>query len=306
MPANTVRLTYKCPKTGKEKRIQTHISKYDGDKDKALESLKKRRDEILSKCQNDKPADIDIEPQIEPNESPKQDSTNLIDIPVESNNKIDDIIRNLKFSPVDLQMNLKETGISVVVYGSSKSYKTTFIKRVIREYFGKDVITLLCATNIHADIYNDLPGDVIKIDNYSPELVTSMHKINKKTKNKYSFVVILDDVIDQKSEKNLQKMFCTLRNAKISIVILLQHVTMLGSSCRGNANIVVFRKFNQPSVIENHVMKQYLAGYPPFSLLPNMQDKVNMYMKITNKHDFFVLDVLNNRLTIHHEPQVRE
>lgn len=304
MPNDTVRLSFKNPKTGKSQRIQTHISKHDNDREKALEFLKQRKAKILEPEQQDEPQE---EPKEEPIEQPKQsetETTNLIDIPTESNKQIDEIIKNLKYSPVKLQMNLKETGISLVVYGSSKSYKTTFIKRIIKQYFGKDVITLLCATNIHAPIYNDLPSDVIKIDNYCPELVTKMHQINKKSKNKYSFVVILDDVIDQRSEQNLQKLFCTLRNAKISVVILLQHVTMLGSSCRGNANIVVFRKFNQPSVIENHVMKQYLAGYPPFSLLNNMQDKVNLYMKITNKHDFFILDVLNNTLTIHKEPEV--
>ena len=231
---------------------------------------------------------------------------NLMDQEVASTPELDRIIANLKFSPFKLEVNPDETGSSITIFGSSKSYKTTLLKRVLKQYYSKDTITVLCAPNAHAKIYQDLPKEIIKTDAYCPEIVKAMYMVNKNTDNKYPFVVVLDDVIDKKNDGDLEKLYLTLRNAKISVVTLLQNIQLLKSTSRGNSNIVVFRKFNQSNAVEDYVMKMYLANFYPFRDL-KMADKVALYMKITNgSHDFFVLDVLNNTLTLHHEPELHE
>ena len=306
--SKVVRLNYWSKLEKKQKSLQTNVDKHES-REKAKEYLKEKRDKALEKKKllmdkETKPEEITQPEQvIIPENNEKVDETiNFMDATVESTPQIDTIIANLKYSPFKLEVNPDETGSSITIFGSSKSYKTTILKRILKKYYTKDTLTVLCAQNVHAPIYKDLPKEIIKTDDYCPELVTAMYKINKKTENKYPFVIVLDDIVDKKSDKDLEKLFLTLRNAKISVVILLQNIQLLKATARGNSNIVIFRKFNQAHAIEEYVMKQYLANFYPFKDL-KMADKVNLYMKLTNNHDFFVLDVLNNSLTLHREPE---
>ena len=304
------RMKYIDPSNGDIKWLQTRVELH-GDEQKAIEFLNKKKEDILKKLnllvektetlQETPDLNQDIIQDQQPN---KEETTNFMNEKIASNPTVDNIIANLKFSPFKLDVNPDETGSSIVIFGSSKSYKTTILKRILKKYYSKDTITLLCAQNVHAKIYKDLPKEIIKTDEYCAGAVKAMYRINKKTDNKYPFVVAIDDIIDKKSDKDLEKLFLTLRNAKISVIILLQDITLLKSTARGNANIVIFRKFNQPYVISEYVMKHYLGNLYPFKEL-NMSDKVALYMKLTNEHHFFVYDVLNNSLTLHFEPDLK-
>jgi len=319
---DTVRTTYKSPLTGKTKYITTKISIH-GTRENAKEYLRNKKDSAIiretklkkieesEKTKEKQPEEIEEEieePKGEPETQQKETESeihNLMDVSVKSTPEIDNIIANMKFSKFHLDVNPDETGSSIVIFGSSKSYKTTLLKRILRDYYSEDTITLLSAPNVHAKIYKDLPKEILKTDQYKPEIVKAMYYINKKTDNRYPFVIALDDVIDKKNDGDLEKLFLTLRNAKISVIILLQNIQLLKSTSRGNANIVIFRKFNQANVIEDYVMKMYLQNFYPFRDL-KMPDKVSLYMKLTNNHHFFVLDVINNKLTIHIEPELNE
>lgn len=307
----SIRTSYKSKTDGNTKYITTKLSLHKS-KEEAKEFLKKKREDAILREDRYRAIKDGTESGLKPEKEPENpenpenpEDYNLMNVSVESTPLIDSIIANLKFSPFKLEVDPDETGSSMVIFGSSKSYKTTLLKRILKQYYSDDTITLLCAPNVHAKIYKDLPKEIIKSDEYLPDIVKSMYYINKKTDNKYPFVVVLDDVIDKKNDGDLEKMFLTLRNAKISVVVLLQNIQLLKSTSRGNANIVIFRKFNQSNVVEDYVMKHYLANFYPFRDL-KMADKVALYMKITNSHDFFVLDVINNTLTVHHEPELRE
>lgn len=307
-----VRVTYTSKVDGKQKFLQTLVKKH-GSKEKAKEYLRKIKNEriqsekdqlagkaIAAPVASELPVDVPSPDSII-NTTQPDGTNNLMDERLEISNELDRIMLNLKYSPFKLEVDPNETGSSITIFGSSKSYKTTLLKKILQDYYSEDTITLLFAQNLHAPIYKDISKDIVKTDAYSPTLVKAMYRINKKTENKYPFVVVLDDIIDEKNDKDLEKLFLTLRNAKISIIILLQHISLLKSSARSNSNIVIFRKFNQAKVVEDYVMKHYLGNFYPFKDL-KMSDKVNLYMSITNKHDFFVLDVLNNTLTVHHDP----
>ena len=303
----SVKITYKSKINGKVKYLTTSIDKHGG-RDQAMTYLR----ELKAKKVIEEREQLKTIPEVK-EESKKEEikeetkdeneEHNFIDRPIETTPQMEEIIRGLKYSPFKLEVDPNETGSTITIFGSSKSYKTTLLKRILKRYYaGDDLITVLSAFNIHSPIYKDLPSNIIKTDSYSSTLVKAMHRINKKTDNKYPFIVVLDDIIDEKNDKNLENLFLTLRNAKISTIILLQHVTLMKSTSRANSNIFIFRKFNSPKVIQNYVMEQFLGGFYPFTDL-KMKDKVNLYMKITNEHDFFVLDPLNNKLTLHQEPE---
>lgn len=309
---SVVRLNYWSKLEKKQKSLQTNLNKHES-REKAKAFLIEKRDRNLEKekklMDTDKKQEPEENPPIEtdiitPQQDKKEDeTTNFMNETVDMTPELNEIIANLKYSPFKLEVNPDETGSSITIFGSSKSYKTTILKRILKKYYTEDTLTLLCAQNIHAKIYNDLPKEIIKTDDYYPSTVMAMYKVNKKLNNKYPFVVVLDDIVDKKSDKDLEKLYLTLRNAKISVITLLQNVQLLKATARGNSNIVIFRKFNQAKAIEDYVMKEYLANFYPFRDL-RMADKINLYMQLTNKHNFFVLDVINNTLTLHREPEV--
>jgi len=309
---SVVRLNYWSKLEKKQKSLQTNLNKHES-REKAKQFLIEKRDKNLEK--ESKLMNADKKEEITPENTEQQDiitpepdkkeeeTTNFMNETVDMTPELNNIITNLKYSPFKLEVNPDETGSSITIFGSSKSYKTTILKRILKKYYTKDTMTLLCAQNVHAKIYDDLPKEIIKTDDYYPATVMAMYKVNKKLNNKYPFVVVLDDIVDKKSDKDLEKLYLTLRNAKISVITLLQNVQLLKATARGNSNIVIFRKFNQAKAIEDYVMKEYLANFYPFRDL-RMADKINLYMQLTNKHNFFVLDVINNTLTLHREPEV--
>ena len=309
---SVVRLNYWSKLEKKQKSLQTNLNKHES-REKAKEYLIEKRDRNLEKERKlmdaDKKDEKDEIQEVQPDinqpdvEQKEEQTTNFMNETVDMTPELNVIIANLKYSPFKLEVNPDETGSSITIFGSSKSYKTTILKRILKKYYTKDTLTLLCAQNVHAKIYNDLPNEIIKTDDYYPSAVMAMYKVNKKLNNKYPFVVVLDDIVDKKSDKDLEKLYLTLRNAKISVITLLQNVQLLKATARGNSNIVIFRKFNQAKAIEDYVMKEYLANFYPFRDL-RMADKINLYMQLTNKHNFFVLDVINNTLTLHREPEV--
>lgn len=296
---SVVRTSYWSTKEKKNKYLQVGIAKY-GSREAAKEFLEKKK-KLMMERENgtdEKKEDPKEEPKEDTKEESKEDNTetNLMDMETEASPHLDQIISSIKYSPFRLEID-ETTGTSITIFGSSKSYKTTLLKRIIDKYYSKDCMPLLCAQNIHAPIYDDLNNNVITINHYSPNLVKSMAKINKKTKNKYRFLVILDDIIDSKNDKQLEQLYLTLRNAQISVICNLQNIQLLKATSRGNSNIVVFRRFNQDKAIEKYCMQEYLANFPPFKDL-KMADKILLYRKITNKHDYFVLDIINNTLIL--------
>jgi hypothetical protein len=299
--SKVVRLSYWDPKTAKNKYLQVNVDKF-ASREEAKKYLTDKRDRLKKGLSEDPPKEEkkEEEKKVElPKELPN-DETNLMDVQVDITPEMSAALAKLKYSDFNLKITPK-TGTSITLFGASKSFKTTLLKRILEQYYSKDCIILLCAENVHAEIYDDIPKNIIKLDHYAPALIQSMYMINKKLNNKYRFVVILDDIIDKKSDHYLEKLYLTLRNSRISIITSLQNIQLLKSTARGNSNIVIFRKFNQAKAVENYAMDEYLKNFPPFKDLKK-NDKIALYMYITNKHDYFVLDVLNNSLILCQEP----
>jgi len=208
-------------------------------------------------------------------------------------------IQEINYTPFNLKLSdLSETGSSTVLFGASKSGKTTLLKRILREYYGDpNVIVFMIAENIHSNIYQDLDKNIIKSDKFDKSLIKTLHRINKRTNNKYHFVIVLDDMILEKHNSTLLKLILTYRNAKISTVILLQSPTLLSKNGRFNGNNFIFKRTNNAENAEQ-VMDFFLGGFEPFYKLKK-EEKTNLYKKITDNYGFIYLDALNDKLTFH-------
>ena len=110
----------------------------------------------------------------------------------------------------------KNGGTSWALLGSSRSGKTTLLKHLYKHYFD-DMITVMCSMNPHADIYKDLSKKVLVSNVYNPQMIEDMHKINSAHDNKFPFLFISDDYVDNKlkNDRTITKCLTIYRNAGI-------------------------------------------------------------------------------------------
>lgn len=220
----------------------------------------------------------------------------IIEPIIEENNNIDNTINytpfNLKLKPVT------ESGSSTIIFGASQSGKTTLLKDILNNYYNdNNFIIFMMAENIHANIYKDLDKHIIKLDKFDPTLIKTLHRINKKTNNKYQFLIVLDDIIMSKYNPLLLKLILTYRNAKISTILLLQSPTLLSKNGRFNGNNFIFKRTNNAENAEQ-LMDFFLGGFEPFYKLKK-EEKIKLYKQLTDNYGFLYLDALNDKLTFH-------
>jgi len=195
----------------------------------------------------------------------------------------------------DINLDLdKDTGNTTVIYGSSKRGKSTLLMHLYKKYY-EDYISLLFGENLQKDLYNDPKHKLIKINHFVPDLIEMTKVINGKTKNKYPFVIMLDDIIDQKMNKILMKLILSYRNSNISTVVSLQNVMLFKKENRTNVNNIIFFGFNEDRDIED-VIKRYFNSY-----LKNMkiEEKILWYKENTQNHKFIYYNPRKNLFTFH-------
>jgi hypothetical protein len=133
----------------------------------------------------------------------------------------------------------KESANTKVFLAPSFSGKTTLMvdelnklsKRELEEY---DKILLFTESTASAPL-KKLDKKVVKkmmiFDRFIPQFVRILKKINTVTKNRYRFLLLLDDCLNLKGGI-LIKLILTLRNANISTVISIQYSKLLSRSQR--------------------------------------------------------------------------
>ena len=289
-------------KKQKKNIIKTKTINKNTTEEQARQFLKEWKEKQLLNENNEKieepTENIKDEPKEEPQEEEPQEEE-IKEVIIETNKEPKSPLVNYEPLLMDIP-DLNKTGCSLCVYGASRTGKTTQIYKIYKKYYyDKDTIAFLISPNEHVELYDDFKKDgVIVFDFWNDQLINDLHIIQKKTKNKYKFVVMVDDVIDQKSSEQLQKCFLTLRNSKISVIINLQGITLLNKQSRHNANNLIIRKWNNDLEREDTI-KYFLNSFEPFYSMNNMREKVKLLKDACGMYNYIYLDALHNNLTFH-------
>lgn len=187
----------------------------------------------------------------------------------------------------------KEGGISIALIGSTKSGKTIMIQYLYENYFKDNYINVLFTNSLQSDKYKKLKKDAVCSDEYQEDIIQECYQINKKTKNKYSFNFIIDDVIDEKNAESMKKLLLIYRNSNMSCIIAGQGGKIINARGRSNINYMCFFKLNTDKEIEDTI-KEYLQSYMPREL--RMVDKIKKYRQLTDDHYFIFLNTLDGQI----------
>jgi hypothetical protein len=198
------------------------------------------------------------------------------------------------FEKKDFEIELPDNkfGVSFLLLGSTRSGKSTLMNYLYENYF-KDYITTLHTNSLQSEIYKPLKKKAITLPSYYPEMIKDTFKINKETNNKYKFLHIIDDVVNKKNDQTLIQLFTIMRNSRINGIITGQELTIFNAIARSNINYVILMKLNSDMAIEKAV-KSYLRSYFPADY--NLNQMIRAYKKLTEDHQFFVIDNINGKI----------
>jgi len=177
---------------------------------------------------------------------------------VEIDNNIMDLIKadiaKIKFKNLDSKtFDLKKKfGRSIAIFGSSFSGKTQMLRNIIDLYAKKDIITLLQADNIHADVYKGLPRYIYTADHFRGDIIESWKFINSKKKNKFRFLSITDDIVTGLRHNNtLRRLILSYRNSNLNSIGLFQGLSIINKVERGSINYVVLKGQNDMLIVKD-------------------------------------------------------
>lgn len=179
-------------------------------------------------------------------------------------------------------------GVSFGLIGTSRSGKTTLMKCLYRKFFKKH-ICLMTTMNPQASIYEDLDSKILISHEYHPEILREMHEINKLTDNKFQFLFISDDYVDQKikNDPEITRSLTIYRNAGLSTIFSFQGRTLMSAVGRNNLNYIAVLKQQTPLEWEC-VIKEFLSMWLPAGM--TMREMVDFCRVATEDHQFFFID----------------
>ena len=195
----------------------------------------------------------------------------------------------------------ENTGNSLLLIGSSKSGKSHALMGLYDKYYSKPkYISTLFALNPQIEVYKGHKRLIVcdRFGAHEAKYIRAQKYVNVKTKNKYNFVVMIDDFIAIRYSKILNDLILTLRNSNISSMICLQFTKLLSKEARSNVNGILFFSLNSDEAIIDTVAI-YLKGH--FRTLtsrgfPAAIDPVGFYRDLTQNHNTIYLHVASGHL----------
>ena len=182
-------------------------------------------------------------------------------------------------------------GMSIAMIGSTRSGKSTMLAHILQCYF-KDHIGVLMTNSPQGDVYKKM--DIPQSPQFLPRVIKDMAIINKETKNKYDFLVCLDDIVTKsKFHPEILKLLAIYRNSNMSAIINVQALTLMNAAGRTNCNVVMLFKQNTDAEIDRCI-KTFLSSYFPKNV--RMADKIRWFRENTMDHHLIVVDTLNNEV----------
>ena len=200
---------------------------------------------------------------------------------------MDDIIPTEEFK---IQYAHDGTGLCVGMVGSGRAGKTTCLSHILQNYFRKHIGVLFTGSP-QIDAYKNM--DILQCDRFLPQVSKDMYAINKETKNHYNFLVVLDDIVTEKNNREVLKFWTIYRNSCINSIVSVQDVTLWNAAGRNNITIVCLFKLNTDDRIEKTI-KAYLKSYFPSGT--RMIDMIKWYKKATEDYHFIVIDQIRDKI----------
>lgn len=145
----------------------------------------------------------------------------------------------------------EDSGKTTLILGSSFSGKTYLLAQeleLIKPYEYDLIILFTESKHVPAlDKIRKRPDLIIK-EGFDPAIPAFLKRLNNKLGLRYRFLLILDDIISEKSSKQstLGKMITIYRNSNISTVVLLQYPTLIEKHCRSNFHQMVCTGMRSP------------------------------------------------------------
>lgn len=199
--------------------------------------------------------------------------------------------REIPFKNINsLELPPDKFGCSIVMYGATRSGKTTLLNYLYGVHF-KDYISILMSNSLQSDAYKRLKKSCVISDMFHSEILKDAYRINHDTNNHYKFMMIIDDCTDHKSSQEIVKLFTIYRNSRISAVVCAQATTMMNKTARANINFVLLGRMNNDLEIEM-LVKSYLTSFFPTSM--KMSEKITLYRQLTEDHHWLVIDQVGN------------
>ena len=198
---------------------------------------------------------------------------------------------------------LDEGATSTVIFGSSKSGKTTLMTKTIYKMFyqnDNEFISTLFSGNPQINLYKDLKNLIIADGfNERSRKYIMMHKyINSKTDNAYKFLEMFDDILDIKYSSLVNNLILSYRNSNISSVICLQYIKLLSKQNRANVNNIIIFRCNSDEAIKD-IIDTFLKSFLLNLGLVTYKEQYNFYKSVTENYGFFYVVPRINRMTIH-------
>jgi len=170
-----------------------------------------------------------------------KDSDNVIS---KNMNKTASKYPNRLFAPQD-------TGATTLILGSSfsgKTYLLTSELELIKPYEYDLIILFTESINVPCLDKIRIRPDIIIKEGFQPEIPAFLKKLNSKLGLRFRFLLILDDIISEKSTRKstLGKMITTYRNSNISTVVLAQYPTIIQKESRSNFHQLVLTGMRSP------------------------------------------------------------
>lgn len=200
----------------------------------------------------------------------------------------------MPFEDKEFHMKLPDTetgGVTIALIGSTRSGKTTLLKYALMEVFEKH-LGVLMSPSLHAPVYEEMAKGMVKCPAYVPKVIDEMYSINRKTKNHYPFVVVLDDVITAKFDKTLLKSFTIYRNSGITTIMSVQNPIILNSVTRGNINFICLGYLNSDEACERAIRMFCFASIEGHGI----EAKIHEYKRLTADHHWLMIDHLTGEM----------
>ena len=199
---------------------------------------------------------------------------------------------------------------TAALMGSTRSGKTTFLNYYVPKIAKKFDIIFLFSNSLKTN-YEDIKKlpNIYTSTAYNEDIIKEMSIIQEKTSYKdgvkdderLQILVIIDDEIDNKNAKFVEKLFCIMRNSNFSTIFSGQTYTFMKKSARNNINYLFLFKQNSMLAYEelykiffNGVIESKLGlptKTPKYQAIAVGKDFLSEY---TKNHNIIFLDILDD------------